>query len=366
MPQLGERKANGAGTVDGYWDGSKYVPKEVWDKNPSNPDNKSSSNKEDIHTDKITIRTPAVNNSTPVSGSLRYPHDYKIASSSDYIVFEFFEYTPPFGRAAGESFGTLGDNLFAKDGYDLYNLSGVVGKHTRVSKEVKPIVMYMPEDLQSQYGSRWGGADFATGAVGAMRTFGGKADLNPNVALTNVAGMVKNTLYDALLKQINEYTGSNINLNQILGAVSGTILNPNTEMLYQGQDLRTLSLSFKMTPRSDKEAKVIKQICNRFKKASMPYVGGQALGGTVTAANLLKVPLVCQVTFMKGNTVHEYLPQYKLCAITGVEVNYTPDGSYATVGVNGSPVSTQLTISFKETKILFGNDINIDETGASY
>jgi len=316
----------------------------------------------DIANNKINIRNPRANSSSNVSGTLRYPHDFSIASTSDYIIFEFFEYMPPFGRGEGESLSSIGTNFSASTGYDLYNISGIVGKETQPSN-VKPIVMYMPEDLQSQYGSRWGGADFATAAVGAMRTMGGKAGIP--VGLSNLPGIAKTAVYSELLKQINEYTGSSINLNQMLGSISGTILNPNTEMLYQGQDLRTFSLSFKMTPRTDQEAKVIKQICNRFKKASMPYIGGTALG-VFKPANLLKVPLICQVTFMNGNNVHEYLPQYKFCAISGVEVNYTPDGAYATVGKNGSPVSTQLTLNFKETKILFGNDINIEETGASY
>lgn len=364
MPQLGEKKAFGAGSVDGYWDGSKYVPKEVWDNSPKNPANNTSSGTVDVYKEeKINIQLPKVNSSSKDGDVLKYPHNFDISASSDYVAFEFFEYTPPFGSSEGEGLSNLGENLVAKDGYTLYNLSGL-RKDTKASKDVKPIIMYMPEDLQSQYGSRWGGADFATAAVGAMRTMGGKANI-PTLP-GNIAGSIKNTVFNELLKQINEYTGSSINLNQMLGSVTGTILNPNTEMLYQGQDLRTFSLSFKMTPRTDQEAKVIKQICNRFKKASMPYVGGQAIFGTFKASNLLKVPLVCQVTFMNGNKVHEYLPQYKLCAISGVEVNYTPDGSYATVGKNGSPVSTQLTINFKETKILFGNDINITETGASY
>lgn len=324
---------------------------------------------EDVFTgssDKIKIKAPTVRPSQ--SDVLRYPFNFKIDPQSDYVIFEFFEYMPPFGRGAGESLGTLAENLTAKSGYELYNISGVVGENTTKSKDVDPIIMYMPEDLQSQYGSRWGGADFGTSAVGAMRTFGGKANLDPGLLTSSAAGMVKNTIYNETLKLINEYVspGSSINLNQMLGAISGTILNPNTEMLYQGQDLRTFSLTFKMTPRTDQEAIAIKKICNRFKKASMPYIGGQALGDQIKAPNLLKVPLVCQVTFMNGNNIHEYLPQYKLCAISGVEVNYTPDGAYATVGRKGSPVSTQLSLNFKETKILFGNDINIEDKGASY
>ena len=33
---------------------------------------------------------------------------------------------------------------------------------------------------------------------------------------------------------------------------------------------------------------------------------------------------------MKGSVEHEGLPRFKMCAITQVDVNYTPDGAYAT------------------------------------
>jgi hypothetical protein len=312
----------------------------------------------------LGLNPPKVRAGSKNDTVLRYPWELDIDSRSDYVVFEFYKYMPPFGRGEGESLGTLTDNLWAS-GYESYNKSGVAEtKGMQPSDTVKPIILYMPEDIQAQYGSRWGGAEFATGAVGVMRAMGGKGDLRTLVG--NIPGSVKNLVYNETLKQINEYTGSSINLNQMLGAISGTILNPNTEMLYQGQDLRTFSLSFKMTPRTDKEAKIIRQICNTFKKASMPYIGGQAVLGAFKAPNLIKVPNVCKVSFMNGSNLHDYLPQYKLCAIAGVEVNYTPDGSYATVGEKGSPVATQLTVSFKETKILFGNDINTNEAGASY
>lgn len=319
--------------------------------------------KEQADAVRIGLSSPNVN--TTSNNILRYPFELDIDASSDYVTFEFYKYMPPFGRGEGESFRTVEDALFAS-GYSSYNKSGAansVGMQQADTTTIKPIILYMPEDIQSQYTSRWGGADLATAAVGAMRTIGGKGSIN--TFLGNLPAAFKSTAYNETLKKINEYTGSSINLNQMLGAISGTILNPNTEMLYQGQDLRTFSLSFKMTPRTDKEAKIIRQICNTFKKASMPYIGGQVIG-VFQAPSLLKIPNVCKVSFMNGSNLHDYLPQYKLCAIAGVEVNYTPDGSYATVGQKGSPVATQLTISFKETKMLFGNDINTDETGASF
>jgi hypothetical protein len=303
------------------------------------------------------IAAPTVNNSS-ASTSLRYP-DNITASETDYVSFEFFEYNPPFGKGQGQG----GLNAFsASTAYNFYNASGLKD-NAKSAKAIglNPIILYMPEDIQAQYGARWGGADFGTAAVGMMRLPGGKTPA-PDVTFSATNGMIKSKVYDTVLKGINSMTGSNISLDQFMGSVSGTILNPNTEMLYQGGDLRTFALTFKMTPKNGTEAVKIKTICNTFKKAMLPDIGGQSFFGS-EAASLLKVPNLCQVTYMRGSKIHEYLPVYKLCAIAGVDVNYTPDGAYATYE-GGSPVSTQLTISFKETKLLFSNDVNLK--GYSY
>ena len=52
---------------------------------------------------------------------------------------------------------------------------------------------------------------------------------------------------------------------------------------------------------------------------------------------------------MTGNNVNTYLNQYKACAITNVDVNFTPDGSYSTL-VGGYPSAVELSLGFVETK----------------
>ena len=59
---------------------------------------------------------------------------------------------------------------------------------------------------------------------------------------------------------------------------------------------------------------------------------------------------------MRGSSRNHYLPRYKMCAITDVNVNYTPDNVYATFD-RSSPVATELKISFMETKLVFSEDI---------
>ncbi|MGA1433284.1 MAG: hypothetical protein ACO32T_05850, partial [Candidatus Nanopelagicaceae bacterium] len=81
-------------------------------------------------------------------------------------------------------------------------------------------------------------------------------------------------------------------------------------------------------------------------------------------ANYIGVPGLCQVKFMKGSKLHPYLPQYKICAIADISVNYTPDGVYATYYDDGAPVAVELSLSFAETKLIYSDDIVLD--GASY
>ncbi len=356
MPALGQEGfLEGSLSTRGYWNGNRYVTKEAWESDPNNPDNSSNSEQNSadvVGNQKITLRA-SVNTST--AGSLRYPGN--IDSDTDYVTFEFYDYNPPFGRGEGEDLNIIS----SESALNLYQTSGSKEK-AKKAEGLSSVILYMPEDIQSQYGARWGGADFSTASVALSRAVGTEIG-SFGTQLGAVAGMAKSKFYDTILKQINEVTGSNIGLDQFMGSVSGTILNPNTEMLYEGSQLRTFSLSFKMTPRSDGEAKIIKSICNTFKKAMLPSFGGQSLGGVVKSAALLTVPKLCQVTYMRGGKVHEYLPAYKLCAIAGVDVNYTADGAYATYK-GGSPVSTRLTLNFKETKLLFASDVDL--SGYSY
>ena len=63
---------------------------------------------------------------------------------------------------------------------------------------------------------------------------------------------------------------------------------------------------------------------------------------------------------MRGAEVHNVLPIYKMLAVTQVDVNYTPDGAYATYG-DGQPVAIELAINFQETKINFAEEVLRDD-----
>jgi hypothetical protein len=307
----------------------------------------------------LSIKAPKAN--AGGGTALKYPYDRALGSDSDYIIFEFWKYNPPFGR---DDTGNTGTNTTSTGtpSYKTYNAS----VDDLSPSGLDPILLYMPEDIQTQYGQKWGGAAFGSVAAGLMQMAGTSLDLS--TAVDSAPGVIKAAVFDKLREGINKVAGANVSENQFMGGISGTILNPNTEMMYDGPELRTLDLTFKMLATSDREAQEIKKICTRFKKAMLPTFGGQAkfFGGGEKGfggGNLLTIPSICTVKFMYGSNLHPYLPQYKAMAISNVAINYTPDGSYATYQ-NGSPVATQLKVSLKEMKNIFASEIN--DNGPSY
>lgn len=276
---------------------------------------------------------------TAGSNALRYPSALPITDSSDYVSFEFFKYQPPFRGSSDDynsSLAMLGD------------------------AQGKPILLYMPEDIQSEYGANWGGAGFGLLSKSLMTGVGnaiGGESFDVGAAfegITNASfGAAKRKALDEIVKKANQTLGTSITSNQALGGTSGRIVNPNVEMMYESPEMRGFSLNFKMFASTDGESKEIREICNTFKKNMLPRYGSA----------FIEIPNIVRVTFMTGSSPNSYVSQFKPCAITNVSVNYTPDGSWSAYQ-EGAPVATQLTIQFKELKMVFAEDIT--EGGQSY
>tara|TARA_B100001250_G_scaffold12784_1_gene11117 strand:- start:696 stop:2066 length:1371 start_codon:yes stop_codon:yes gene_type:complete len=319
------------------------------------------------------------------TGSLRYPNDDNITKESDYVLFEFGEYLPPFydlkqKANAGVPPGVDDSAVQIATGgsrYASYNESAVSFKPFEDDAKYRPIIMYMPQDVSTEYKTSWNAKSFSNVGRGVIASANGDFDKLKDY---NVPQGLRTAFASLFQQGVNSIPGigGNISLNDVTGSTRGVILNPNVEVLFDQPDLREFGLKFKMTPHDKKEARVIRTICNTFKRASLPGFGSvgkrnwekQSLAEELVEAgrsndaddpaigggNFITIPHQCRVSFMKGGTRHPYLTQYKTCAITRVQVNYTPDGAYATYE-DGSPVATELSLDFLETKLVFRDDI---------
>ena len=345
-------------------------------------------------------------------GALKYPTNL-FEGSTDFVKFQFYKYKGPFGSNSGDTSkiesvknGTV-TNDFAK-----YNQAAAMYESYQGAKN---IMMYMPEDVNAEYGAQWNGKDFSNigaevlrGAGGALAGDVGNTANAIGSLIKNAAGALPTAGAEAIANGINATGVGNVSTNDVLGSSLGVVLNPNTELLFSGFQMRSFSLKFRMAPRNKTEAETMRNIIGTFKKVGLPTYGrdagglldlnahfkglrpksdpaeppdaesagenesenaSQAISEEAKAigqsnANYIGVPGLCQVKFMHKNLLHPYLPQYKICAITNVSVNYTPDGVYATYTEAGAPVAVDLTIGFAETKLVYSQDIKLD--GATY
>ncbi|AOV58747.1 baseplate tail tube cap [Synechococcus phage S-CAM3] len=300
---------------------------------------------EDAEKSKMTIGVTSFGKTNSSdSSAMRYPFHQSIAADSDYVSFEFYEYQPPFAKEGGGAKQTDYNSSISDD---------ILG----APKE--KILIYMPEDIQAEYGANWGGAGFGLISKGLMggaaNVFDGTFNIGDafDAGMEAAKGATKRKTLDLVVGLANKALGTSVTSNQALGGMEGKVVNPNVEMMYESPEMRGFSLNFKMFSSNDGESDEIRKICNTFKRNMLPTFEGA----------FIKVPNIVKVTFMTGNSPNQYVSQFKPCAVTNISINYTPDGSWATYR-EGRPVATQLTLQFKELKMLFAEDITID--GASY
>ena len=75
----------------------------------------------------------------------------------------------------------------------------------------------------------------------------------------------------------------------------------------------------------------------------------------------LKTPNIYKITFMENaSTQHSFLELIKPCALTGLNINYTPDNAYMTYGDN-SPIAYEMQLQFSELEPIYSQDYDTAE-----
>ena len=190
--------------------------------------------------------------------------------------------------------------------------------------------------------------DSGSGAAGATA----KQDIDTLMGSDGKTGLLKDLIK---AKTLESALGS----NNILGRLSGLAVNPNLELLFNGPELREFSFSFKMTPRSKKEAEIVRAIIRTFKQAMSVKRSQSVL--------LLKSPHTFRISYKTSNEDHPYLNRFKECALTNCSVNYTPDGSYMSYNDSSpdgrSMTAYELSLNFSELEPIFDDDYDKDFDG---
>jgi len=276
----------------------------------------------------------------------RYPLT-KLTSSDDYLKITVLKYNPP---------GIIPEGSFA-----LPSAGELSGYETSTPKGT--IILPIPDDVQDKNSVTWGQSslNLAEGLVtgGAAALLGGK-DLVKKVkgaidelVKTATTGSGQKTITAAAIGAgLNTLLGSD-KLPDIVGRAAGVIANSNIELIFSGIKIREgFTFAFDIVPRSQKEAQQVKDIIRAFKKHS---AGKKGIGEGL----FLQAPEVFKLEYMSGNKRHPYLNRFKICALQGMSVNYTPGGTYATYA-DAAPVNITLGLNFQELTPIFAEDYDTD------
>ena len=292
---------------------------------------------------------------------LRYPYT-KIDEHDDYMKIEVKEFSPP-GLSLAEGSASL----------SLKNSDDAQAKE----KTLHTILLPIPEGISDTKNADW--QDGGMGPIRALlgATVNSTLDGSENRSL---ASSLKSGSSE-ILSQFNSLAGSDRAQiqNLVTGGTAGLIanaltggglesaitrstglaVNKNQQLLFNGITQRSFDFSWDIVPRSRKEAQQVKVIIRLLKQSMSPQRDGyKTLKGL-----FLKSPDVFQLTYMKGKEQHPFLNAFKPTALTGMSVNYTGSGTYATYH-DGNPVHLKLSLSFSELTAVYRDDYSKDQSGS--
>ena len=307
-------------------------------------------------------------------GVLRYPLE-ALTESTDYLQIDIVKYQSTKERGGSNTIASM-------PGSRRTSMTSNVpkGNVTKSLVNEGTILLQVPNRVQDGNSTKYGDSSMNTlvgaalgGTVEMMEEMGKKLGQGKvgeafaaggdtiKEAFGNTGfdgGDAKRLLTQKLASSAIGAFGGNVTVGQIMARESGQIFNPNMELLFNGPTLRNFKFSFKMTPRSQKEAEQIKLIIRTFKMNMAPKVTNGAGKGP---SLFLSTPNVFELRYKSGGNNHPFLHKFKQCFLTDIGVNYTADGVYATYE-NKEPISMIMDLSFKELEPIYDIDY-FDEGG---
>jgi len=281
---------------------------------------------------------------TPATQSLEYPLGMRGygPDKPDRLKIDIYEYNP-------KALPTIsGDGQQEPD--------------TDTSKKEVTILLPIPQGVQDGNIVGWGKGDMnaAEAALGEFALSGMSRGVEgAKEAAQNILNDIDTVNGEAKTAIAGILAGNAINKgSQVLSRSTGAIINPNTELLFDGPSLRTFSFQYKFSPREPAEAKRIFDIIKCLKK-------GMAVRKSESTLFLM-TPRIFKLTYKEGTTgnSHKYLNRFKDCALTQLTVNYAPNQTYmAYKDETGSvPVSFDVSMLFQELSPIFSDDYNNNES----
>ena len=198
----------------------------------------------------------------------------------------------------------------------------------------RPAVNYGVSYQESELGLVGGG--ILAGGQGASDAIG----LNKDSAKETTAALATQVVAGA--SSILGAVGG-VNAGRLLQAGTKQITNPFREQFFERVDFRTFNFRHTFMPKSEEEAKKVREIIKMFKFHMHPeLVGGLGL--------MFLYPSEFEIKYMYRDQENDYFNRISTCVLEDMNVEYGGD-IFATFET-GQPVEVNMTLRFKELEVL--------------
>ncbi len=308
---------------------------------------------------------------------LQYPEKI-LESNQDTFQISQFNYQAP----AGDIFTTANYSL-------AFGNRGLQRNSALLKKAIGTVILPMPSKVVDQNAIDWSGNTMNSISMGVggyayqntLKALGGQVGVGAASILAQVKGMpISNEAKTALIQALTvmdaggggivnradmrailsslamKGAGLEISPETILARAYGVAPNSNLELLFNGPILRAFTFGYRMTPRSEIEAKNVRRIIRFFKQGSAARkMTGQAGQGSA----FLKSPNVFKLRYKSAGKPIPGVNKFKICALTQFGVDYTPESqwtAYEDPSSPGQPVSVIMNLQFNELEPVYESD----------
>ena len=243
------------------------------------------------------------------------------------------------------------------------------------------IVLYMPPDaLKTSYSQTIGDIDAranillhqakGTGAGSALAggDVGSAVSSIADVIRTGGKGMGADTIAAVAKTAVAAGGAAAISglaatdMGQAVSRATGQIMNPHKAVVYQGPGgFRAFSYTFQLVPKSADEAKEIFNIVKFFKKRMHPGTGAKGINDissvTLTYPDEFEIKYYVNNKEVDGSDHTKPLFKIKNCFMESFATDYTTSSLVSFLD-DDQPLTTTISMSFKETQLLTKADID--------
>ena len=307
---------------------------------------------------------------------------YEKNNIQDHLIIEAFKYRAPQSQMAkafdkNDDGGTLAkpwenDN----DTFTTDSITKGLDRNSNIQKYHGLVKLPIPNELQMSNGISWGDESanaFTTAAfMGAANTL---MDVGADPWALGVKGVnsAKNMVNnlgeaDPEFKKLASAFGAqfalgslgiNVDPGQMMTRATGSAINPNLELLFNGPKLRNFSFNFLFAPNDTNEASEVRKIQKFLKKCMSP---SRSSGNRL----FIDTPDVFRIRFRSGSDRIGGVGMIKICAMTKCAINYSPENtwmSYSDKNAGAMPVRSNMTCDFTELTPIFQDHYEKDVWG---